>query len=45
MDRGAWWVTVPGVTESDTTEQPTTHTSLLLDALWPLCDLILPPVQ
>ena len=20
MDRGAWWVTVPGATESDTTE-------------------------
>ena len=24
MDRGAWWVTVYGVTESDTTEQLST---------------------
>ena len=26
MDRGAWWVTVHGVTELDTTEQLKTHT-------------------
>ena len=26
MDRGAWWVTIPGVTQSDTTEQLSTHT-------------------
>ena len=25
MDRGAWWVTVHGVTESDTTEQLSTQ--------------------
>ena len=26
MDRGAWWVTVHGVTESDMTEHRHTHT-------------------
>ena len=26
MDRGAWWVTVPGVTESDMIECAHTHT-------------------
>ena len=25
MDRGVWWATVHGVTESDTTEQLSTH--------------------
>ena len=28
MDRRAWWVTVHGVTESDMTEQLSTHTGL-----------------
>ena len=27
MDRGAWWATVGGVTESDTNTQSTVHTS------------------
>ena len=25
MDGGAWWATVHGITESDTTEQPTLY--------------------
>ena len=25
MDRGVWWATVPGVTQSDTTEQLSTY--------------------
>ena len=28
MDRGAWWVTVHGVTESDATEQVSTAQAL-----------------
>ena len=30
MDRGAWWVTVHGFTESDMTEQPHFNFTLLL---------------
>ena len=29
MDTGSWWTTVPGVTESDTTEQLSTDTNLV----------------
>ena len=30
LDRGPWWVSVPGVTESDTAEQLTLNTSVIL---------------
>jgi len=29
IDRGAWWITVPGMAESDTTEQLSTHILVL----------------
>ena len=38
MDRGTWWATVHGVTESDMTECVRTHThthpSILCSAMW-----------
>ena len=34
MDRGAWWTTVRGVSESDTTERRNTHACMMVNIAW-----------
>ena len=39
MNRGAWWATVHGVAESESTEQPSTHTLLTVSGCLERCCL------